>query len=163
MCHVHAQVTDLGGWVNAMNRETLNKKIWYRAVKVFFALFFLGAQIVSFAFATDRMSHKVPIIHCINGSPATGSGFADKISQDYDYVGVYIINAECDLGSATKKVIDRPRGVQNFWIEYVNKYSLTERVASHSILFLSVCILFWVISRIFFYIVLGERFVQKRN
>lgn len=50
-----------------MNKEDLNQKVWYRALKVVFVILFLFGQTIGFVVTTNIANNKISFVRCDNG------------------------------------------------------------------------------------------------
>jgi hypothetical protein len=210
-----------------MDRQTLNQKVWYRAVKVIFVILFLFCQIIGFGIASEFSIGKISYIKCDNGKIFDSYyPFSDKEKiETYKRCDptAYYSNSSSQtnvLSESSRQELDKiviqmtkenaleydiQKVVNNFklthtqpqqdldmnktytmdefvkitghdandsvtvnggnWfldykIEYRDKYSLIAKSSFYILSFLTICLLFWVIRRIFFYIFIKERFLK---
>src|SRR5258706_15154446 len=148
-----------------MDRATLNQKAWYRALKVLFVLGFLFAQGFGFLITYSVRNEKISFVKCENGkefeNPYPGLEFykftnendLSKRCQNQDEISV--INGEkinpLDYGAVPEKLpysqILKPR------------YPIIERIGLYTLSFIICSVIFWLVSRTFFYIFAKEKFL----
>ena len=157
--------------------ENLNQKIWYRAIKVLFILLFLVVQIFSYIIVSSSFSEKVEIVKCDNGkefeSPypfdiftvqkvCTGSSFIPKTEPE-PYSDDLINEIRKNAGSRWEKYYSfgGEYGLLSFITFEKDRYTLIKKVSCVGLSIIVISFIFWLISRIFFYVVLGEGFIKK--
>ena len=199
-----------------MNRENLNNKTWYRAVKVLLVLSFLIVQgfglLITYSMVDNRVVYTLPIKgneHIViykNIIPKVGetisaeevqnlrkgentkvkfdvaptaadikevAGKYNLSTTDYRVLGkeqvIANIEAMENQGASQWEVweyldsLGKPDNFAGFWADKTdiysqNKYSPIAKIFYLILSFLVVSVVFWLITRIFFYIILGEKF-----
>ncbi len=149
-----------------MDRSTLNQKAWYRALKVLFVLAFFLAQGFGFLITYSVTSEKVSFVKCDNGK---------EFENPYPGLDFYKFSNENDLSKRCqnpdeipvingKKVnpLDYGAVPENLAYSQISKpkYSVTEKTGFYALSFIIVSVIFWLISRTFFYIFAKEKFLK---
>jgi len=147
-----------------MDKENLNNKIWFRAVKVFFVFLFILVQL-SAAFLVTAVANEKQIDPTSYND--AGSIVKQKISEYADYsneeVGRKLFGNNKTLSFEQFKTL-KDRGftleqIANL-VKYKNKYNIVEKIGFYIATFVIITLIFYLISRIFFYIILGEKFFK---
>lgn len=210
-----------------MNREDLNRMVWYRTLKVFYIMFFLFSLAVSFGIVNELSNDKLSVIHCDSGKefpqisyyPTDGEKL--KMYKECDIAGYFFSSSdvkgqlteekraelngkvlemvkngalESEIKSfvndfKTANVMPRdPLGIKKYTVEELEnkyghslsesfkvgdvswvpnfkviekeKYNLADKIKFQALSFVAVCVVFWLISRIFFYISIREKFLK---
>ena len=199
-----------------MNRENLNNRTWYRAVKVLLVLSFLIVQgfglLITYSMVDNRVVYTLPIKgneHIViykNIIPKVGEtisaeefqnlrkGENTKVKFDVAPTAADIkeVAGKYNLSTTDYRVLGKEQVIANieamenqgasqwevqeyldslgkldnfagFWADKTdiysqNKYSPIAKIFYLILSFLVVSVVFWLITRIFFYIILGEKF-----
>lgn len=158
----------------------LHQKVWYRAIKVLFILFFLVVQIFLYTIVSSSFGEKVEIVKCDNGKElkrpypfdvfavqkvCTGSSFIPKTEPEP--------SPSDSFNRITEKVGSRwgkyysfgggEYGLLSFTTPEKDKYTLIEKISRAGLSIIVVSFIFWLTSRIFSYVVLGEGIIQRHK
>jgi hypothetical protein len=139
--------------------ENLNDKIWYRFLKVVFIITF-----IMFQFATLFFAFPQKYVYRCNDGKIIPLSHNSTINDSYSFR----VDKECDPNVAVptydkdgnytnesmRNYVSNYRGV--YVIDYLNSLWFTPLV------FLSIWLFFWLISRIFFYVVAKDKFLSGR-
>lgn len=137
--------------------ENLNNKVWYRFLKVVFIISFIVVNLSALPFAF----HQKYVYRCNNGKiiPYSSSSNIDDL---------YRVDKECDpnvivptfdeYGNYTEEYMRYYIGNYHgtYVIDYLNSLWFTPLV------FLSIWLFFWLVSRLFFYIFIKEKFLTGK-
>jgi len=162
-----------------MDKTSLNQKAWHRAIKVLFMIAFLIGQGFGFLITYSIVDTKILFVKCDNGKE-----FESPYQFLYSDAEKLLINQRCnpdeesgesiqeaplrlsDLLAGGKELIKHPEGyyiIPNHITYYKNKYSMTDKIGFYVISFISVSAIFHLIAKMFFYIVLGEKFFSLKK
>lgn len=162
-----------------MNKEQLENKIWYRALKVlFFTVFALVLIISSYiTFGINRSTTK-DFVKCALGgefeNPFSRFDFYRQEQNDIDLaVRCYELNSSSDVSlpniGATSVQLQQVEMAKQELSKRYTKYDKIMQTPIRGVAFLLisiviVCLAFWFVARIFSYIILGEKlFMLKRR
>lgn len=140
--------------------ENLNDKSWYRLLKVFFIITFIVIQgLIIVSIWESPVTRE--FIFCDNG----------KVFQytTYNLSDTYYWEKKCDANFVpreTKVQEASPRnllaGFKNVNFRSVYKTDYLKTFAIVGLPTLIICILFWLVSRIFFYVFIKDKFLAGR-
>ena len=143
--------------------ENLNTKAWYRGIKVFFFIGFICVQLLGFLFVSEKTDRKV-----IDPSSFAETGRLIKMKfPEYSDISDEIVGSTVyekvikELDFETIEEL-QARGLEIIDLfEYMDKYSIIEKIGFYILSFIIISFVFWIISRIFFYIISGEQFIKE--
>jgi len=145
-----------------MNREDVKNKIWHRAVKVIFVGVFFLAQAFGFFLISTYTNEK--IVDPTSFEHA-GSVIKEKFPEYSDLsneaVGQKLFgNNKVLTQEQFQTMKDRGLSFDQIvnLVKYTQKYSTLEKTGFYVLSFIIVTIIFYLISRIFFYVLSGEKF-----
>lgn len=149
-----------------MEREAINNKKWYRAVKVFFFLSLILIQILGIIITNSLVSgRKVDPSSFAHAGSVIKTKFPEYWDLNDQQVGLYVsfkfVNGVMS-GSQFQEFLNRGftfNEIANFFT-YRDKHSLIEKAGFYLLSIFVITLIFWVIERIFFYIFLGEKFIR---
>lgn len=143
--------------------ENLNDKVWYRFLKVVFIIAFLIIQITGVSSVLESGFFKSNYIQCDNGKELNRYDYPKDVSDEV------VINTSkiCDENYVPEtKKLNLSSG--NTFSYTIGNYKMKTRdtveglLFSGGIVFLGISIFFWLISRLFFYIFIKEKFFSGR-
>ncbi|TAN57796.1 hypothetical protein EPN15_03025 [Patescibacteria group bacterium] len=145
-----------------MNREVMQNKVWYRAIKVIFVGVFLLVQafgfFLTYTYTNEKMVDPTSFEHA-------GSVIKEKFPEYSDLsneaVGQKLFgNNKVLTQEQFQSMKDRGLTFDQIvnLVKYTQKYSILEKIGFYVLSFVVVAIIFYLISRIFFYVLSGEKF-----
>jgi hypothetical protein len=146
----------------ARSISELNKKSWYRRLKVAFVLSFVAAQVVGFLLVRSRTNGEVvaPISYRLIGRVLNEDMPPDRAMSD-EQAGRYVYQANPGLWAEyvekyEKKYVMDP-------IAKCREYTTIQRLQFNGMAFVLITLFFEVTRRAFYYIVFGTIFPRKRR
>lgn len=139
--------------------QNLNDKSWYRLLKVIFIIAFIVSQLSALSFSIAQK----PVYKCDNGKIIPLS-HNSTLTDSWNYR----VDKECDP-TITTPTFDKNGNFKEEWMHsYASNYHLiyvTDYLNSIWLIpltFLAISFWFWIISRIFFYVVAKDKFLSGR-
>lgn len=139
--------------------ESLNDKVWYRLLKVIFIITFIISQFIAFSFAFPKKY----VFMCETGKIIPFSHNSSLNDSWY-----YRVDKECDPNVVVPIFDKNGNFINENMNNYVHNYTgvfVTDYLNSLwfvPLVFLSIWLFFWLISRLFFYIFIKEKFISGR-
>ena len=132
--------------------EILNKKWWYRLIKVIYIGLMAASFVISFLWVSSILNFKIMtdssyerIERAINQESGSVNNVSDfKNGKSIDFERNILFGKYQDLA------------------EYEDKYSTMEKILYHLAVIVGVILFFGLIKRVFFYIYLGTIFPKKK-
>jgi len=140
--------------------ENLNDKVWYRLLKVIFIIAFL----ITLPFALFSDVPTKAVYRCNNSGKIIPFSHNSTIND----VLSFRVDKECNPNVVVPTYGEDGNYTEAWMRSYVSNYQAVniidywEVIWFYPLMFFSVCFLFWLISRIFFYVVTKDKFLSGR-
>lgn len=148
-----------------MNKENLNNKIWYRTLKVLFFASFIFVQLLSFFITFSVTSSTREFVKCINGKEFENPYYGLEF---YNFSNEADLTRRCENSNINNSSNFNPLDYEAKPVDFVPdklpyskyekaQYSLVGRGAFLFGSIIIVSFIFWLLAKIFFYVILGEK------